>query len=168
MSDSAIPETVAHQAPLSREFSRQEYWSGLPFPSPGDLPNQGSNPDLLYCRQILYHLSHQGRPVVALTNYYKLGDLIQQNLLSHSSEGQKFNISLTEPKSRYKQGCSPPRLWGRIRSLTLTAFSNRWHSSAEATLPQSLLLSPVCVRSPSASFLKGHWQLDLGPLDNPG
>ena len=30
-----------HQAPLSMEFSRQEYWSGLPFPSPGDLPNPG-------------------------------------------------------------------------------------------------------------------------------
>ena len=34
-----IPWTVAHQAPLSMEFSRQEYWSGLPFPSPGDLPD---------------------------------------------------------------------------------------------------------------------------------
>ena len=33
------PWTVAHQAPLSMDFSRQEYWSGLPFPSPGDLPN---------------------------------------------------------------------------------------------------------------------------------
>ena len=33
-----------HQAPLSMEFSRQEYWSGLPFPSAGDLPNQGSKP----------------------------------------------------------------------------------------------------------------------------
>ena len=50
------------QAPLSLEFSRQEYWSGLPFPSPGDLPDQESNPDLLHCRQILYHLSHQGNP----------------------------------------------------------------------------------------------------------
>ena len=40
-------------------FSKQEYWSGLPFPSPGDLL-QGSNPGLLHCRQILYHLSHQG------------------------------------------------------------------------------------------------------------
>ena len=36
--------TVAHQAPLSIGFSRQEYWSGLPFPSPGDLPNPGINP----------------------------------------------------------------------------------------------------------------------------
>ena len=39
VSDSAIPGTVAHQSPLSMEFSRQEYWSGLPFPSPGDLPD---------------------------------------------------------------------------------------------------------------------------------
>ena len=37
----AIPRTVARQAPLSMEFSRQEYWSGLPFPSPGDLPYPG-------------------------------------------------------------------------------------------------------------------------------
>ena len=36
-----IPWTVAHQAPLSMGFSRQEYWSELPFPLPGDLPNPG-------------------------------------------------------------------------------------------------------------------------------
>ena len=40
----AIPWTVAHQAPPSMEFSRQEYWSGLPFPSPGDLPDPGIKP----------------------------------------------------------------------------------------------------------------------------
>ena len=38
------PWTVAHQAPLSMEFSRQEYWSGLPFPLPGDLPDAGIEP----------------------------------------------------------------------------------------------------------------------------
>ena len=38
------PWTVACQAPLSLEFSRQEYWHGLPFPSPGDLPNPGIEP----------------------------------------------------------------------------------------------------------------------------
>ena len=38
------PGTVAPQAPLSMEFSRQEYWSGLPFPSPGDIPNSGIKP----------------------------------------------------------------------------------------------------------------------------
>ena len=37
----ATPWSVAHQAPLSMGFSRQEYWSGLPFPSPGDLPDPG-------------------------------------------------------------------------------------------------------------------------------
>ena len=56
------PWTVAHQPPLSMEFFRQEYWSGLPCPSPGIFPIQESNPGLLYCRQILYHLSHQGSP----------------------------------------------------------------------------------------------------------
>ena len=40
----ATPWTVAHQAPLSMGFSRQEYWSGLPFPSPGDLPYPGIEP----------------------------------------------------------------------------------------------------------------------------
>ena len=39
MSNSATPWTTTHQAPLSMELSRQEYWSGLPFPTPGDLPN---------------------------------------------------------------------------------------------------------------------------------
>ena len=38
------PWIVAHQAPLSMGFSRQEYWSGLPFPSPGDLPDPGIEP----------------------------------------------------------------------------------------------------------------------------
>ena len=40
----ATPWTVAYQAPQSMEFSRQEYWSGLPFPSPGDLSNPGVEP----------------------------------------------------------------------------------------------------------------------------
>ena len=44
MSDSVTLWTVACQAPLSTEFSRQEDWSGLPFPSPGDLPDPGIEP----------------------------------------------------------------------------------------------------------------------------
>ena len=45
VSDSLRPHgLIAYQAPLSREFSRQEYWSGLPFPSPRDLPNPGIEP----------------------------------------------------------------------------------------------------------------------------
>ena len=49
----ATPWTVAHQAPLSMGFCRQEYWSGI-------FPTQVSNPHLLHCRQILYPLSHLG------------------------------------------------------------------------------------------------------------
>ena len=53
------PWTVAYQAPLSMGFSRQEYWSGLPFPSPGDLPNPGIEPWSPAFRQTLYRMSHQ-------------------------------------------------------------------------------------------------------------
>ena len=52
----AWPVAHQHQAPLFMDFSRQEYWSGLPFSSPGDLPNPG----LLHCRQTLYQLSYEG------------------------------------------------------------------------------------------------------------
>ena len=44
MSDFATPQIVAHQAPLSMGFSRQEYWSGLPFPFPRHLPTPGIKP----------------------------------------------------------------------------------------------------------------------------
>ena len=59
------PWIVAHQAPLSMGNPNQDYWSGLPFPSPEDLPDPGIKPrslagSLLYCRRILYQLSHQG------------------------------------------------------------------------------------------------------------
>ena len=53
------PRTVAYQAPPSMGFCRQEYWSGLPFPSPGDLSDPGIEPRFPALQQILYHLSHQ-------------------------------------------------------------------------------------------------------------
>ena len=53
------PWTVAHQAPLSMEFTRQEYWSGLPFPSPEDLPDPGIEPGFP-ALQADCHLSLQG------------------------------------------------------------------------------------------------------------
>ena len=62
----ATPWTVAYQAPPPMGFSRPECWSGLPFPSPGDLLTQESNLGLLHCRQVLYCLSHQGSPISTL------------------------------------------------------------------------------------------------------
>ena len=52
----------ASQAPLSMEFSRQEYWSGLSFPSPRIFLTQGLRLGLLHCGKIRYCLSHQGSP----------------------------------------------------------------------------------------------------------
>ena len=51
---------LAHQAPLSVGLPKPEYWSGLPFPSPGDLPIQGSNPHLLHWQADSLPLSYQG------------------------------------------------------------------------------------------------------------
>ena len=62
-SDSLGPRDAARQAPLSVEFSRQEYRSGLPFPSPGDLL-ECRDQTQVFCLgwQILYHLIYQGSP----------------------------------------------------------------------------------------------------------
>ena len=69
MSDSAIPWIVAHQVPLSIGFPRQEYWSGLPFPSSGDLLTQGLNPHLLHWQKDSLPLSYQGNRLY-LRNFY--------------------------------------------------------------------------------------------------
>ena len=61
MSDSlATPRTVAGQAALSMGFSRQEYWSGLPFPPPGDLPNPGMEFTSPVLQADSFPLSQQG------------------------------------------------------------------------------------------------------------
>ena len=63
MSNSLVtPWTVAHQAPLSMEFLGQEYWSRLPFPSPGDLPNPGIKVMSPTWQADSLPLSHLGSP----------------------------------------------------------------------------------------------------------
>ena len=119
------PWTIACQASLSIEFSRQEYWSGLPFPSPGNLPNPGIKPvslHLLQCRQILYHLSHQvsrlsfpcigkdlpkspsftGKVVFHWQGYTYFHKVKWNNLFKYSSKCKKKN-----KKARRWSGCSP-------------------------------------------------------------
>ena len=77
---------VACQAPLSMEFSRKENWNGQPFPSPGEVPDHGSNLCLLHCRQILYHLSYQW----SSKSYH----IIQQShCWLHFWKFEKFNAS---------------------------------------------------------------------------
>ena len=71
------PTDYSLRSPLSVGFSRQEYWSGLPCPPPGDLPDPGLNLGLLHCRHILYSLSHQGSPrsfKIMLVSHFVLGE----------------------------------------------------------------------------------------------
>ena len=68
----AIPWTVAHQAPQSIEFSRQEYWSGLPFPSPGGLPNPGIEPRSLALQADALPSEPPGKPLSIRRDTIKL------------------------------------------------------------------------------------------------
>ena len=66
------PWTIAHQGPLPMEFSRQEYWSGLPFPTPRDLPNPRdlTHISCVSCigRQVLYH-SATGETLMLISHH---------------------------------------------------------------------------------------------------
>ena len=88
MSDSfATPWTVAHKAPLSMGFSRQEYWSGLPFPSPGDLPNAGVKPESLcplHWQVDSLPVSLQGRPQLSLGISQLFSKLMVHSYLQHT------------------------------------------------------------------------------------
>ena len=90
VSDSCNPWTVAHQAPLSLELCRQEYWSGLPFPFPGILPTQGSNPGLRHGRQIPHILSHQGS--VHLTRMCNLFPSFPQGCIYHPPSAKRSSV----------------------------------------------------------------------------
>ena len=85
--------TVTHQTPLSVAFSRQEYWSGLSFPSLGDLPDLGIKPGLPHCGQTLYPLGFPGGsdgkrlPIMQETQVRSLGqeDPLEKEMTTHSS-----------------------------------------------------------------------------------
>ena len=72
-----VPWTVACKAPLSMEFSRQEYWSGEPFPSPGELSNSGIKPTslgLLHWQVDSLPLARPGKPLVLQNMNKPVGD----------------------------------------------------------------------------------------------
>ena len=68
----AAPWIVTFEAPLSLGFPRQEYWSGLPFPSPGDLPDPGIEPKSVSWQADSLLLSHQGSTVSPLLCHFGL------------------------------------------------------------------------------------------------
>ena len=84
----ATPWTEAHQAPLSKGFSRQEYWSELPCPPPGDLPSPGLNP---------HHLVGRFFTPSATWEAFQKEEILQMNLEdiipSEISQSRKTNIA---------------------------------------------------------------------------
>ena len=96
VSDSVTPWTVAHQAPQSMGFSRQEYWSGLPFLLQGIFSTQGLNLGFLNCRQILYHLSHRE----ALDRQYK--DIVNSSIIEIRLDRERFYHLELGPKRNVK------------------------------------------------------------------
>ena len=102
------PWTIAHWAPLSVGFSRQEHWSGWPFLLQGILLTQGLNPGLLHCRRILHHLNLRGSPNKCLCNckFFKAG-----------AQGEKHNVRESgrkeEEKEERKEGENEERKEGR-------------------------------------------------------
>ena len=84
VSNSAIPWTVAHQVPLSMGFPRPECWSGLPFPSAGDLPGPGIKPVAPATSPALqvdsFLLSHQGSPSPKPIHSINILDVIQADV----------------------------------------------------------------------------------------
>ena len=87
------PWTVAHQVPLSMGFSRQGYWSGLPFPSPGIFLTQGSNQGLRIPRQMLYCLNH-GEALSGSRRITKFQSSCQDGMASHRKPCCPFLNSL--------------------------------------------------------------------------
>ena len=133
VSDSLRPH--GHQAPPSMGFSRQEYWSGLPFPSPGNFPTQGSNPGLPHCRQTLYHLSHQGS--------------------LNESEVAHLYPTLCNPMDCSLPGSSVHRIFqARILEWVAISFSRRSSQPRDWTLVSSIVGSAL----PSEPQKSTTWQ----------
>ena len=74
--------TVAHQAPLSMGFSRQEYWSGLPFPSPGDLPHPGIEPRSPTLQADALTSAPPGKPCIVSSKSLHLSEILFSHLKS--------------------------------------------------------------------------------------
>ena len=143
----ATPWTVARQAPPSMVFSRQKYWSGLPFPSPGIFPTQGLNPGLPHCRQMLYCLSHREMSAIVWE-------------FEHSLALPFFGIWVKTDLFQSCGHCWLFQICWHIKSTSFTASSFRiWNSSTGIPSPPLALFvvwSPTWLHIPGCLAL-GEW-----------
>ena len=85
--------TVVSQTPLSMGFSRQEYWSGLPFPSPGDLPNPGIEPGSPALEADALTSEPPGKPILYLLTFHD-----ETNTSLHGILPKSFNFCIVKRK----------------------------------------------------------------------
>ena len=124
MFDSLQPQqTIAHQVPLSMVFSRQEYWSGQPIPSPGDLPDPGIEPVSPSLQVDSLPTELPGKPKHQCKFSYHIGDKTRRRqwhptpvLLPRKSRGRRSLV-----------GCSS---WGRQSQTRLSDFTFTFHFPA--------------------------------------
>ena len=138
----ATPWTVAHWAPLSMGFPSQEYWSGFPFPSPGDLPNPGTKPEspALACR--FFTLSHQESPWTSIISVQSLSH-VQLFVIPRIAACQA-SLSITNSQSLLK-----------LMSIEMVMPSNHLILCHPLLLPPSIFPS-IRVFS-SESVLRIRW-----------
>ena len=105
MSDSCDPMDCNLPGSSAHGLPRQEYWSGLPFPSPGDLPDPGIEPGLLHCRKILYQLSYKGIPKNAQTTaqMHSSHTLVMFKILQARLQ-QYVNCELPDVQAGFRKG----------------------------------------------------------------
>ena len=86
--------TVVRQAPLSQGFPRQEYWSGLPCPSPGELPNPGTEPMSPALKEGSLPLSHQGSLDICIHRASSRQSTAETNTALYSNDTPIKNATL--------------------------------------------------------------------------
>ena len=129
------PWTIACQAPVSLGFSREEYWSWLPFPSPRNLADPGikAGSYLLHCRDILYHLSYKGsqrvkvaqsRPTLWDPMDYTIHWLLQARILEWVAF--PFSRGSSQPRDRTQVSCIAGIFFICWATISLVYCKVRW------------------------------------------
>ena len=114
--------TVARQAPLSMGFSRQEYWSGLPFPTPGDLPDPGIEPRFPALQADSLPSELCGKPKIVLG--FPLKSALCPSMSFHLSSSPPRAPVMTNCSSLKGLAHSPPFLYGTELSANMAAHTS--------------------------------------------
>ena len=129
VSDSATPWTVSHQSPLSLEFSRQEYWSGLSFSSPGHLPDPGIKPWSPTLQANSLPSKPPGKPILVhkLWQMYHINDIFWK--LGGWYMGTNIILRFCKPKTYKIKSLlwNPPIPQPLSSLLTLSLFKHPGH-----------------------------------------